>query len=224
MRASIDINKLVRLYKSGVSQKELANRFKIARTAILPRLLHAGVVIRGRIEANRLMSRKRTTEQNIANTRAAHNAVRGCRQSEEHRCKIALTRELRGLGISRIERKILDGLVARGFQCTAQRAVGRYNIDVTINEPPIAVEIFGGHWHSSGRHAARHRKRIDYLLNRGWTVVCIWVTIDYPIEDGCFEYLVSTAKKLSGDKSSRCKEYMIRGDGQLSAIGKNKLC
>ena len=179
-----------------------------------------GVPVRGPAEANLLRMRALSAAERQKLTAAAHEAVRGKRQSSEHRAKVARTREIKQVGVSRIEIKLMRSLRARGLSCTAQKAVGRYNIDVAINSPPIAVEIFGGGWHSKGRAAARFRQRTNYLLNRGWTPVFIWVLRNYPLERGAIDYVVTLAEKLRRHKPARSQQHMIRGDGQLSVIGK----
>jgi very-short-patch-repair endonuclease len=156
-------------------------------------------------------------------SKAAHDAVRGVRQSLEHQCKRATTREINQVAISEIEFRCADALRNRGFICVMQKAIGPYNIDIALTEPPIAVEIFGGQWHTADRHAARFRKRTDYLLDQGWLPVIVWVTRDIPFGAGAIEYIVALAEKMRRGESVGRKEQMIRGDGQPSTIGERKL-
>jgi len=125
--------------------------------------------------------------------------------------------------MTRTEQLLCEWLAHENVKCTPQKAVGPYNVDVALDEFPIAVEIFGGHWHSYGRHATRFRKRFDYLLNAGWLPVIIWVTRNHPLEIGAAKYIISLTKKLRSGKALIRKEQMIHGGGQPCAIGKNKL-
>jgi len=221
-RFNIDTNNLYRIYQSGALLIDIAKQFGISWDCVRQRFIRAGLPLRSISESHRIAASRVSQEERSRRVAAAHNAIRNKRQSFEHRCKIALTREQKGLGISRIERRCLYFLEERGFKCIAQKAIGSYNVDIAITKPPITVEIFGGHWHASGRHADRFRKRIDYILNAGWHPIIVWVTRDYPFEIGVIKYIVSVAEKLSSNKSIRRQEHMIRGDGELTSIGKRK--
>jgi len=199
----IDLDDLRRRYLQGQTKASLASRAGVDRNTIHRCLKKMGVPVRGPAEANLLRMRALSAAERQKLTAAAHEAVRGKRQSSEHRAKVARTREIKQVGVSRIEIKLMRSLRARGLSCTAQKAVGRYNIDVAINSPPIAVEIFGGGWHSKGRAAARFRQRTNYLLNRGWTPVFIWVLRNYPLERGAIDYVVTLAEKLRRHKPAR---------------------
>ena len=220
---SFDRDEAIRLYRDGALFVDLAERFNVHWMVVRRVIINAGVKLRPYSEIQRIKASRLTKQERARHSKAAHDAVRGKSQSLEHRRKIALTREDRGVGISRIELSCKNLLEDRGFTCIPQKAIGSYNVDVAITEPPIAVEIFGGHWHAHGSHAARFRKRIDYIINSGWHPIIIWVTRDYPLEIGAIEYIVSFAKKISGNKSFRCKEQMIFGNGQVTSLGKRKL-
>ncbi len=215
-----DLANLCRRYLAGETQPSLALRYGVDRGVISRHLRKKGIHLRGIAEANLIRMRNLSAAERQELTAAAHEAVRGKRQSPEHQAKIARTREIKQLGVSPIEIKLIRILRARGLSCTAQKAVGRYNVDVAINSPPIAVEIFGGGWHAKGRAAARFRQRTNYLLYRGWTPVFIWVLRDYPLQRGAIDYVVALAEKLRRHKTATSQEHVIRGDGQPSIIGK----
>lgn len=219
----INIDYLCRLYLSGKSELFLAKDFKISRSAIRMRLLRGGIAPRGRSEAMFVRMGQTTQKERTRLTKAAHDAVRGMRRMDEDLCKRAATREIRRINVSPIEAICAEALRSRGFSCICQKAVGSYNIDVAITEPPIAVEIFGGHWHTADRHAARFRKRTDYLLDQGWLPVIVWVGRDYPFGIGAIEYIVTLAEKMRRGESIGRKEQMIWGNGQPSTLGERKL-
>lgn len=222
-RIDININDLLKLYNSGMLLCELGEYFGVNYNVIRNRLIEIGYPLRSISESHKISASRSTPEERRRRAKAAHDAVRGKRQSFEHRCKIAKTREIKQVGITRIERIAGKMLVDYGFSIVFQKAIGKYNVDIAITKPSIAVEIFGGHWHTTGHHAARFRKRIDYIINSGWLPVIIWVTRNYPLEIGAIKYIISLSKKLSSGKTMGSKEHMIRGDGKFTMIGEHKL-
>lgn len=215
---------LIFSYVNGTSERELARRYNTERIVIKSILIEAGVSRRTNTEANRMMASGRTRQENIKNTSAAHMAVRGKPQSEEHRRKIALGIERKGLIKSFGEKILAQKLIEKGLVITPQKAIGRYNIDIALTEFPIAVEIFGGCWHSYGTHSLRFRKRIDYLINSGWLPIIIWgknsTRDDF---SGAAEYIFSLVQRLRGGEALVCQEHVISGSGDPCAVGKSNL-
>jgi hypothetical protein len=61
----------------------------------------------------------------------------------------------------------------------------------------VTVDIFGGNFHSYGRHKKRYPKRMNYLLKNGWTSIIIWTTYGFDALE-CFWFidsLISVRKK-----------------------------
>jgi very-short-patch-repair endonuclease len=221
-RLIVDVDEIVRRYLAGESELAISRSLGIVRTVIRRRLIESGVHIRSGSEANIIRMSRLTPGERSVLAANAHAAVCGVPQSNKHRIKIAKTREINQTGVFRTERIVADKLTELGFNVICQKAVGRYNLDVAITKPPIAVEIFGGMWHAHGPHAARFQKRFKYIINSGWTVVIIWVSRDYPLESGAIDYIVSLAKRISRNKPIGSKKHMIFGNGKPSAIGKAK--
>jgi len=220
---AIDAKDIARRYVAGESEKSIAESIGVCRRTIRIRLVAEGVPIRGRGAAMVQRWDSMSPAERAAFTARRGRVTRGRTQTEQHRRKIAATREKRQLGVSRVEKRAIAMLRARGLSCTPQKAVGRYNVDVAVTEPRIAVEIFGGHWHTTGRHAKRHRRRTEQLLRDGWSVVFVWVSKDYPLERGAADYVTTLAERLRGHPSIEPEQHMIRGDGERSAIGKSHL-
>ena len=222
VQSRLDAHDLARRHEAGESVKALAESVGVSRSAIVVALKKVGVRQRNRSEAMYARMAQATPAQRLAWATPSHEASRGKRHTDEHRVKIAQTRETIAVP-TRTERKMIEALESHGLKCIPQKAIGRYNIDVALAEPRIAVEIFGGHWHAAGRHAARYRKRTDHILDAGWTQVVVWVTRDYPIERAAVEYIVALADRLSGDKPARGEEHVIRGDAKPTAVGHAKM-
>jgi len=212
-----------RRYVEGESELSLSKVFAVARGGIRGYLLRGGVSIRTISEANKIRMARLTPAERLALTAPAHSAVRGKAQSKEHRRKIAATRERLELGVSPGEKRLAHWLRRRGFHSVLQKAIGPYNIDVALEESRVAVDVFGGNWHAGGRHAARFRKRFDYISDRGWIPVIIWITGDYPLQREAIDYIVTLAKRGNASKAPGCQEHVIRGDGKPTGIGKSNL-
>jgi len=219
-KIKLDINDIKNRYAAGEAVSSMAKNLSVSRTVIVRRLKELGLSIRSGSDANKLRMSRLSVSEKLALTSAAHDAVRGVSQSEEHRRKIAHCIESKGLFDSICEEKFSDML---GVPCTPQKAIGRYNVDIALDEFPIAVEIFGGHWHTTGHHARRFRKRFDFIINSGWIPVIIWVTKDYPVGIEAAKYVISLAEALSAGKPVGRQEHVIRGDGNVTAVGKSNL-
>ena len=220
-RVSLDINDLVRRYLAGESVKQASKRLGVGRPTIIRRLANAGVTIRNRSEAmfNRMAVTPKSERTRLASF--AHNAIRGKRQSNEHRIKIAKTRESLAVPVG-AHRKLMNLLKERGLTCIAEKAVDRYNLDIAATEYPVAVELFGGGWHGNGRHANRFPDRTEFLLNQGWNLIIVWLE-ERRTKNliAAADYIVTYCKKLCEKESTRSEYLVIRGDGKTPAFGCN---
>jgi len=221
-RINLDIDNLLKMYQSGMLLCEIGDELEVSWQTIRNRLLKVGYPVRSMSETRRISASHATQEERRRRAQAANTAVRGMRRTMEDLCKRARGKELMQSHVTRIEIVCAQMLVDAGFLCINQKAIGPYNVDIAITKPPIAVEIFGGHWHCSGRHADRFRKRFDYIINAGWLPVIIWVTRDYPLEIGAIKYIVSISKKMCGGESVGRKEHMIFGNGKTTLVGEHK--
>jgi len=219
---SIDLEELRRLYLAGMSELDVSKLFGVTRPRIRNCLLKLGIKPRGRSAAALNRQRQLSPQQRLALAERAHAAVRGIPKSEEHLCKIALARQKRPIQVGPSERTIQKWLEALGAETVPQKAIGRYNIDVALTESRIAVEIFGGWWHAAGRHAIRFRPRIEYLADRGWHTVIVWITtrhrLAYPVAENIFALHQAVCE---GESIGR-QEHVMRGDGYIAPIGKAK--
>jgi very-short-patch-repair endonuclease len=213
-RATIDDRDIARRYREGESELSISTSIGVSRCLIRCVLERTGEPIRGRSEASSNRMAKLTEEERLELTDAAHAAVRGVPQSEQHAFNIARGREANwSQWASPAELEIARTLTERGIDFTPQKAVGPYNIDLAIAESSIAVEVFGGGWHAHGSHATRYRERTDYLLDRGWMPIIVWATFHVPLGPGAAEYVIAQHEIRRSRKPERCCEHVIRGDG-----------
>jgi len=222
MEYDLNVDDITRRYLAGETLNSIAEKLGCCRKPIIRRLLASGVALRSGGEVRKNMWKNITSPVDRARiVSAAHDAIRGKRQSREQRIKTAKTREIRQIGKSPGERLLGDLLRARGLTVTHQKAVGVYNVDIAIHEGSIGVEIFGGGWHNSGRHAARFRKRCDHLIDEGWIPVIIWASAHFPLEQAAVEYLVSLSERVCSGESVWRQEHVIRGDGHNATFKHN---
>ncbi|CUS06442.1 protein of unknown function (plasmid) [Candidatus Promineifilum breve] len=215
LRIDLDIESIIAHYLAGESEKAISDSLGVNRWTIRRRLQAAGIEPRGRSEAELLKWSQMTAEQKRQQVAPAHDAVRGVPVPHARKVKIAKGKErMQGHAVA-AERHLAQVLTDRGLTVTLQRAVDKYNIDIAIDSPPVAVEIFGGGWHSSGDHARRFFERTKYFLDCGWNVVIVWVDgRRYPVGVGCADYVAAFVQELGGDISGRGQYRVILGDGQ----------
>jgi very-short-patch-repair endonuclease len=199
-------------FLAGESVKALAESYGVSRGPIAVRLKHQGIEPRSQSEAMKLRMSRMTPEERLALAAPSHRAARR-KHTEEERAKMALSRERNRTHVSPGEEMLEAWLAERGIVATPQKAVGRYNIDLAVGT--IAVEIFGGGWHGYGHHKATSLKRFRYLLDRGWTVVVVWLNaVRFPLTPAVADYLVTFVEQARRDPSLRGQYRVIRGDGQ----------
>lgn len=214
-RLPLDNDAIVARYLAGESENVIANDLGVNRWTIRRRLLSAGVEPRNRSEAETLKWSQMTPKQRAAQVAAANDASRGRTPPRDRQIKQAQGRERTKAHAVAAEYELADLLRDRGYPSALQKAVDVYNIDIAIDSPPIAVEIFGGHWHASGDHERRFFKRTKYFLDSGWNIVIVWVDgRRYPVGVACAEYIVAFAQQLGRDIPARSQYRVIFGDGQ----------
>lgn len=217
-RIELDTDHLCSLYQSGASVLQMANTLGVSRPVITRRLAQLGLKARTASEAQFLRNARYTPEQRRQFTAGAHAACRGVKQTLEHRCKIAATKQATAVvPPPRYEGDMYGWLTAAGLAPVCQMALGPYNLDLALCESRIAVEVFGGHWHATGRHARRFRERTEYILGAGWVPVYIWVTHGWKgrihWSRASAEYVVSLHQVRCSGEPAAGKEHVIRGDG-----------
>jgi len=206
---------LLSRYMAGEPEHKLAREWGISRYALHSHLLESSIHVRTQSEMEFLKWSKMTPKQRANQTRNAHVATRGKKLPIETQIKRAKTVEQLQRPIAPAEKLLAQWLSAAGLSITQQKAVFIYNLDITINEPPIAVEIFGGYWHAYGTHLARFHQRTKYLLDSGWHVVIVWVDgIQHPLDVACADYIIALANELSTNPLVARQYRVIWGDSK----------
>jgi len=209
----------IRLYRDGLSEKAVAERFSVDRNVIRRLSLRANVKPRGRSESMCLRMSQTSADERRRLASAAHSAVRGRARSESELAVRALRRERTQEKIGDGERLFANWLAARGSTTSLQKAVGRYNIDVAL--PPVAVEI-----HVTSQNPLKRvqtRERIKYLADRGWHVLYVWVSKRHFLSEAAADDAVAFRKRAQCDPSPIGQYRVIRGSGELVAEGRSDL-
>jgi len=225
LRKPLPEAEIISRYLAGESELSLARAFNIARNAIRRRLIEVRIKPRSGSEANIIRISKMSPQERHEITSSAHIAVRGRRKTTSEKLRHARTVEAKGLHISTVESILADMLRERGINnFIQQKAIGIYNVDIAIKRPRLAVEVFGGNWHTSQHHILLHNERIPYILNRSWNVLIIWVNARrYPLTVKAADYAISMLEELRLDKSIRGQYRVIRGDGEFMTFPGNQL-
>lgn len=218
-RIPLDSAAIAERYLAGESEKAIAVSLGVSRLAIRRRLLSFGIQPRGRSEAELLKWSQMAPDARAQQVAAAHDAARGRTVSYDQQLSMARGKERTQSQVVTTERQLAEMLAARGYPTTLQKAVDIYNIDVAIDIPPIAVEIYGGMWHNTGNHKRRFFERTKHLLDSDWSVVIIWVDgRRYPLGIGSAEYVVALAQELGRNPTAGSQYRVILGNGQDAPI------
>lgn len=193
-RRQLPVDELVTKYNAGTSVLELSRTYKADRGGIALRLVAAGVVLRG-YDAN------------------------GNRRNGETR---AATRQAKGLAITPAEQTLADALRNAGTQVTQQTPCGTFNLDITLDGRPVAVEVEGGPAFRYPQCVALW-ERTKHVLDAGWFV--LYVVTDYkPVEhQRVIEQVVAFANFAGRHPTPGGQYGVVRRDGKAGSLGRYDL-
>lgn len=220
-RVAVDLDDLTQRHAAGQSVKSMADHFRVSRPVIVRRLTELGLPIRGRSEAMFIRMAEATPEEREALAAAAHAASRrglGPEFRTVSRPVAALaTADQRERTLSVMqpdELLIADAMAHAGLAFRPQVAVGKYNLDFALGT--VAVEV-----HSAAVNPARHPRlhgRTVELMERGWSVLYVWLTRAYPWDTNGAKELVSSLEILNSLPSGIREQRVIRGSGKLHSV------
>lgn len=197
-----EFQKFLELHNSGMSYVEIANACGRSQSYV-----------------GKLFTLNGYKFDSAYKTEAAHRAVRGAKRTLEDLERRALGKEQSPPSMSRWESWFADWLTSQGIAFTFNKAFGKYNFDFAI-DGSVAVELFGGGFHSNGRAADRLNDRMTYILNRGWNVYIIWcLSKEKAIFPGCLNDFLAFLEDRRRDKSCRCQYRVIWSDGDPISSG-----
>lgn len=205
-------------YMGGESSVDIARAVGCHSSTLRKRWQRMGLPVRDGSESMTLRMGKTDAAARSAITQAANVAARGRTAGFDELCKRATTIEARTRAMPATEQAVFDVLSELGT-VTRQKAVGPYNTDFAINDA-VAVEVFGGGWHSDNRHRARHQSRVKYLLDAGFDVVVLWLDLRYKSTwAATLHHLVSSLQHSRLDPSAPRQYRVIWSNGEIVYSG-----
>jgi len=130
---------------------------------------------------------------------------------------MAKGRQAKATHVSEIELELAGMLSERGIETTPQLAIGPYNCDLAAR--PVAVEVFGGHWHWHGHHLARVEERFRHLMDAGWNILVIPVNFSSPLTAAVADYAASYIKATRRDPPAICEYRVVWRAGEFATSG-----
>lgn len=214
---NIDVDNLTSSYLGGTSEKALAESFGISRSAIRRILVKNDIVPRGRSESMFVRMSQTSPQERQRLAQAAHKARTGQPVSVATKEKHALTVEKKGLTISKTEILLKNSLLGYGIETISQKAIGIYNVDLATDS--VAMEVLGGSWHNTKSHG----QRLNYLLDRGWDVIFVWIGKDFPLTICATQDIIAQIEFRNSHPTAPRRYRVIRGSGELVSVGQLNL-
>lgn len=210
---------VIAAFNSGIGVAGMMDAIGISVAATKTILKKNGIALRNRSQQQFARMASYTKEEIKKLTRNANIASKYRTVSVESLCKRAKTVEKKvDFWQSDSEIILAKMLLERGIETIPQKAIGRYNCDLTSNT--VAVEIFGGHWHWHGQHLARTKDRVNYILDQGWDVLMVAVNQSFPLTDEVADYIASYINSRSRNPT-RPREYrVIWGAAEFTTSGR----
>jgi hypothetical protein len=215
----VDANYIVDNYLSGASENALAKELGVSRNVIRKRLLDNGIEPRTQSQAESLKWSQMTALQRKLQIQSAHLAARGP-QSFEHRCSIArsVQKSAKQSPLEVVVQKDLEPRLLRPDLIVPQKAIGPYNCDLGVR--PVAVEIFGGHWHWYGKHLARTEKRIRYICNQSWALLMLVINARSPWTPNFADYAANFIEEARRNPSMLGGYWVVWRAGKFVTSGR----
>lgn len=219
-RTIIDSESAISMYRSGMSEKAVADYFGCSRNVIRTRLIKNGIPIRGRSEAELLKWSQMSDEKKANQVQSAHDAVRAKPREFfiEPSIKQAIAKQESLSKVGKMEVDVMQSLVQLGWKCVPQKAFYVYNIDIFVagvNDSAVEIHINTGY-----PHAHRlYRKRIIQLLERNLSAIYVKIDRHFSLEDVASK-IHSLLNFINSDKSGIAKYWMITGRGETRFVGK----
>lgn len=173
-RIELPVDEIIKAYKEGAFQNELAKKYGVSQHTIWNRLTEAGVT-RTSGEARRLRWSRMTPEERFAQLDAAHIASHK-KRSKHQKIQRALLNQTNHV-LSKYEQSFKTLFDSHDITVISEYALDIYNIDFAIPEKKIAIEIDGGNWHGSPRKQRGDKGKEVLLRRRGWTLIRVGIDL-----------------------------------------------
>lgn len=209
---AICLKACIALYYYGIGLRGVSERLDIPIALLTTEFKRQGVKLRTQSEQETIKWSLMTTEQRHHQVKAAHDTERTL--SHETLVKMANSRCKK---TSIYESIFANDLRARGILFEEQFPIDIYNIDFVIGN--IAVEIFGGNWHSYGLHAARFPERSKKIFDSGYALAILCITKPNSFTFNVRSNFIDLLNSINGKKSSVGKYWMVWSTPETIATG-----
>lgn len=204
---ALPLDEIARRYGEGESIKSIAHSFGVARVVINRRLDQLGVEHRSISDSMRAKYDAMTAEERRTLV-ATPERLEACAKTRQ--------RTLSAVGTG--EAWLAAELASAGMSVVPQAAVGKYNVDVLVNDS-VAVELMADS--PFPYTSERDRKRIEYLLQR-CAVVVVWSAGRFVLTPTSMRDVVAFCERVCADPAfSQGKYWVIRGSGELAFASHN---
>jgi hypothetical protein len=136
---------------------------------------------------------------------------------------MAQTRQARRSRRGRYEDELAALLVNPAWTVIQQRAIGQYNVDIALEEPRVAVEVYASKPSHGNPGRTPLTKRLEYLLDDGWLLLVLGIGDRNPYRpgvrsqpnlDAITKHVIALAQRASADESMRGCYGVIGRQGQ----------
>ena len=213
-----DLSRWVDRYIAGEYLNKLAKESGVSRRRLEQAIIASGHRLRGISEAAYMRFAVMGGRERKALTAKANRAKRGKAALE-----ISLERRARHVQqslqlTSRADLMMAVWLMQRGVTLTPQKAIGRYNVDIAIDELLVAVEI-NGRWHYFPSRISGEAQRREYLHSRGWKIIDVVLSSSAQkpwkhVGPGCADRIVELLEALRCNKAAWGEHLVIGGHGE----------
>lgn len=162
-------DELTCMYSDGWTVRELASKFRISTDRVSQHLIEHGV----KLDAYQTTIKRHGIEATLEKIRNAARKDSKIRHTQAIREQIANTRQERLSAAGSCEVELFGKLQEFGMNVTQQRAIGCYNLDISLDEFNIAIEIERGSW---GKSRSMLPHRLEYLFSSGWKMIIVRLT------------------------------------------------
>jgi len=194
---AICLKACIALYRYGIGIRGVAERLDVPIQLLISEFKRQGINLRTQSEQESIKWTLMTKEQRAYQVKGAHKAMETYTPTIESLIKMSNSRSRR---TSVYETKFADYLTSRGIAFKEQVPIHIYNVDFIVGN--VAVEIFGGNWHSFGAHAARFRKRSEEIFNSGYSLAILTIGEPNTMTDSVCSNFVELINIFNSDKSS----------------------
>lgn len=207
------------LYASGIGAIAVAKQLNIPVTAFKRILGEQGIPLRGRSAQQFARMGRLDPADRLALAEAAHAAVRGMKHTD---ATLQRRAQARCKSSSIAEDRVADELQQRGIEFDRQAPIDRYNADFLIQPAgagslPVAMEIFGGHWHRYGNHARIFPERSRKILGSHHLLI-VWIAPGFSLSDG-LEHAITQLELMRRLPATVGQYRVVWGHLGLTAIG-----